>query len=426
MKRILIPSLLFPLLLTAASSANDWPSWRGPGGDGKLPADASYPLSWSAERGVAWKVPLAAPGNSSAIVCRGRVFLTLGENGGRTRSLLCFDAEDGSLKWRRSVDYGKEDITHKTNPFCAASPVTDGELVYAWHGNGGLWAYDFEGEERWHRDLGTDYEHQWGANAASPVLVGDTLLVSAGPGTAVRLIAVNRVSGEIIWTREKPEARSANTEDFKGSWATPLILGEGEDARALLGLPGYVGSFELKTGAERWRIMGLSKLCYTNVVVGGGRAAYLCGYGGPGIGFRLPEPGETGDLTGTHRLWADPPKGQNQNPQRIGSGQVVGDYLYLLNEPGVIQCLEMATGKSVWKERLSRRKSWSSMNLVAGRLYINDVAGTTFVLSPDPDGLEILATNELGPGLHTNASLAFAEGRIYLRTDTALFAIEGD
>ena len=425
MKRILLLSCLAWLPLVGSTFANDWPQWRGPSGDGKLPNEAAYPVAWSADAGVAWKTPLPAPGNSSAIVSRGHLFLTLAENGGRTRSLLCFDAETGALKWKRSVDYGKEDVTHKTNPYCAASPVTDGTLVYAWHGNGGLWAYDFEGESRWNQDLGTDYEHQWGPNAASPVLVGETLLISAGPGVATRLIAVDKASGEVRWKHELPEAKSANAKDFKGSWATPLIVGEGDAAEALIGFPGFLRAFAMKSGTERWRVGGLSDLCYTNVVIGGGRAAYLCGYGGPGIGIRLPGPGETGDLTASHRLWADPPKGQNQNPQRIGSGQVVGDHLYLLNEPGVIQCLEMATGKSVWKERLSRRKSWSSMNLVGGRLYINDVAGTTFVLAPDPNGLALLATNELDPGLQTNASLAFADGRIFLRTDTALYAIEG-
>lgn len=136
----------------------------------------------------------------------------------------------------------------------------------------------------------------------------------------------------------------------------------------------------------------------------------------------LPGARERGNLTDSHRLWADPPKGKNQNPQRIGSGQIVGDHLYLLNEPGVMECLEVATGRSIWKERLGR-KSWSSMNEVGGRLYVNDTSGTTFVIDPDPEGMRLLATNPLGANLSTNASPAFAGGRVYLRTDQALFAI---
>jgi outer membrane protein assembly factor BamB len=158
-------------------------------------------------------------------------------------------------------------------------------------------------------------------------------------------------------------------------------------------------------------------------MTGNGRALYLCGYGGPGIGVKLPSASETGDLTSSHRLWADPPKGQNQNPQRIGSGQILGDHLYVLNEPGVMQCSEVATGKILWRERLGAN-SWSSMNLIGNTLYVNDTRGTTYLIEPDPTALKLLGKNDIDPNQHTNASLAFANGRIYLRTDAHLYAIE--
>lgn len=417
-------SLLLVLAFQFASPANEWPTWRGPNGDGTLSAEADYPVEWSMEKGFLWKADLPAPGNSSAIVAKGKVFVTVAEQGGRVRSLLCFDAETGEQLWKRSVEYGKEDPTHKTNPFSAASPVADLETgtVFAWHGNAGLWAYDFDGKERWHRDLGTDYAHQWGANAASPVIFGETLIVHAGPGMAARLFALNRKSGETIWKKELPAAVSRDIDEFKGSWATPLIRPVGSQAEMLIGLPGKLTAFDPASGEERWQVGGLSDLCYSNVLLGDDLAVYLCGFGGPGIGVRLPEAEATGDLTESHRLWADPPKGKNQNPQRIGSGQIVGDHLYLLNEPGVIQCLVAATGESVWKERLGR-KSWSSMSYVGGKLYVNDSLATTFVIDPDPAGLKLIATNPLETNLHTNASLAFANGRIFLRTDSALYAL---
>ncbi len=419
MKTLLAISLA---MLATDLRANDWPSWRGPNGDGKLPADAEYPTEWSPEKNLLWRVELAAPGNSSPIVAGDRIFLTLTENGGRARSLICLDTRDGKQVWKKTVEYGAEDPTHKTNPHGAASPVTDGETVYAWHGNAGLWAYDFEGRERWHADLGTDYAHHWGDNAASPVIYRGALLIHAGPGVATRLMAVDRANGKTLWSRDLPEAASAKVDDFKGSWATPLLLENTGRMEMLIGLPKWLTSFDPATGEELWRVAGLSDLCYTNPLVGGGKAVYLCGYGGPGIGLSLPGTRERGDLTGSHRLWADPPKGKNQNPQRIGSGQIVGDHLYLLNEPGVMECLEVATGRSIWKERLGR-KSWSSMNEVGDRLYVNDSSGTTFVIDPDPEGMRLLSTNPLGANLSTNASPAFAGGRVYLRTDQALFAI---
>ncbi len=191
----------------------------------------------------------------------------------------------------------------------------------------------------------------------------------------------------------------------------------------LLGLPGFLTSFDPRTGKELWRVAGLGDLCYTNVLVGNGRALYYCGYGGPGLGVKLPGATETGDLTTSHRLWADPPKGKNQNPQRIGSGQIIGDHLYLLNEPGVMQCSLVETGEILWRERLGAN-SWSSMNLIGKTLYVNDTKGTTYLIDPDPAAMKIIATNPVDENQHTNASLAFSGGRICFRTDAYLYAVE--
>ena len=419
------PAVLLLLFLgsMAGLSANDWPSWRGPNGDGKLPDAPAYPTKWSATEKIAWRVDLPDRGNSSPVVSGDRVFLTQAEEEGKQRSLICFDAKDGKQLWKETIAYGKAEQTHKTNPHCPASPVTDGKIVIAWHGNAGLHAYDFEGKKLWSTDLGSDYGHLWGPNAASPVLMGDAILIHAGPGPVARLFAVQKDSGKTIWGADLDAFESTDAKQFKGSWATPLVIDNGGRAEMLLGLPDFLTSFDPKTGKELWRVAGLSDLCYTSVMTGNGRALYLCGYGGPGIGVKLPSATETGDLTSSHRLWADPPKGQNQNPQRIGSGQILGDHLYVLNEPGVMQCSEVATGKILWRERLGAN-SWSSMNLIGNTLYVNDTRGTTYLIEPDPTALKLLGKNDIDPNQHTNASLAFANGRIYLRTDAHLYAIE--
>ena len=416
---LLLAGLAAPTIL----AANEWPSWRGPDGDGKLPDAGAYPVKWSATERIAWRVALPDRGNSSPVVWGNRVFLTQAEEEGKKRSLICFDAKDGKQLWKKTIDFGKVEETHKTNPHCPASPVTDGKVVIAWHGNAGLHAYDFEGKEVWSADPGSDYAHIWGPHAASPVLSGGAVLVHAGPGPVMRLFAVHKDTGKILWKEELDAFESTDAKQFKGSWATPLVIDNGGRAEMLLGLPGFLTSFDPRSGKELWRVAGLGDLCYTNVMTGNGRALYLCGYGGPGIGVKLPTSGETGDLTATHRLWADPPKGQNQNPQRIGSGQIFGDHLYLLNEPGVMQCSEVATGKILWRERLGAN-SWSSMNLIGKSLYVNDTRGTTYLIEPDPTAMKLIGKNEVDANQHTNASPAFAGGRIYLRTDSYLYAID--
>lgn len=412
---------LLLILLTQFIAANDWPTWRGPNGDGKLSSDVEYPVEWSPEKNLKWRAELPGPCNSSPIVVGDRLFLTQATNQGKTRLLMCFSTKDGKLLWQKSINYGKADITHKTNPYCAASPVTDGELVFAWHGNAGLHAYDLDGNEKWSRDLGDRYEHQWGPNAGSPVLHEGTLLLHAGPGMSVNLFCLDKNTGKTIWEKKLPDAVSKDIKEFKGSWATPLIIKNDGRAEMLIGLPGFLTSFEPRTGEELWRCGGLSDLCYTNVVSNSELALYLCGFGGPGVGVKLPDSNTTGDITESHRLWAE--QGKKPNRQRIGSGQLIGNYHYQLDEPGIAVCLDARTGERLWESRLSKG-SWSSMNLIGGKLYVNDQLGTTYILDPDPKELKLLNTNPIDPRQHTNSSLAFANGTIYLRTDEFLYAFE--
>ncbi|NNE91641.1 MAG: hypothetical protein HKN23_08340, partial [Verrucomicrobiales bacterium] len=257
-----------------------------------------------------------------------------------------------------------------------------------------------------------------------PVLYEDTILIHAGPGVDAGLFCLKKDTGDPVWEKDLPDAESAEAKQFKGSWATPLLIENAGRTEMLIGLPKSLCSFDPKTGDELWRCSGLSDLCYQNAIAGDGVAIFLCGYGGPGLGVRLPKPGESGDLTETHRLWADQNTGKGQkkrNRQRIGSGQLIGKHLFQLDEPGVMTCLDATTGELLFEERLGR-KSWSSVNLVGGKLYANDQSGTTFVMEPDPSGLKLISKNLPDQNQHTNASLAFANGVIFQRTDAHLFA----
>jgi len=95
--------LAFALFLPISLTANDWPSWRGPNGDGKLPEAATYPTKWSATEKIAWRVDLPDRGNSSPVVSGDRVFLTQAEEEGKLRSLICFDAKDGKTLWKKTI-----------------------------------------------------------------------------------------------------------------------------------------------------------------------------------------------------------------------------------------------------------------------------------------------------------------------------------
>jgi len=401
------------LLVTSSLTAQNWPGWRGPQGVGTT-AETGFPIKWSATENIRWQAPLPGPGNSTPVVWENHIFVTCASTDGKQRSLICFDRENGKQRWQKTVSFPTTEVTHKTNPQCASSPVTDGKQVVAWFGSAGLYAYDMDGKMLWKRDLGK-FEHIWGT-ASSPIIFEDLVIANCGPGLRAFWIALNKQTGDEVWRWEPPEAKSDKLDEFRGSWSTPVIDGTGDQALMFLSMPTQLYAVEPRTGKVRWSCGGLSKLIYTSPLVTKDTVAIMCGYHGPSLAVRR---GGQGDVTKSHRLWLM--EGRQANPQRIGSGTIVGDHIYILNETGIAWCIELKTGKKLWEQRLGKAKSWSSMCYVEGRLYIVNMDGVSFVLEPDPKACKILAENRL-EGL-TRGSLAFSQGHIFMRTYNELICI---
>jgi len=415
MQRTIIALLLLTALPAAAS---DWPAWRGPTGQGHSD-EKGLPLTWSGTANIKWKVPLADPGNSTPVVWGGKIFLTQANRGGTVRSLICFARADGKLLWQKDVTYLVNERAYNPNWYANASPVTDGERVVVSFGSAGMYCYDFDGKDLWKRtDLGK-WEHTFG-NSASPVLYGDLAILWCGPNNDSKdrnfLLAVNKKTGETVWEHD---------ESF-GSWSTPvvarvkdqdqLILGQSRDMKgAVESKTGYLKGFDPRTGKELWKCQGLNSFVYTSALYSDGVAVGMSGYGGSSLAVEL---GGTGDIT-KNRLWLHP-KPANQ---RVGSGIIVGDHVYVVDENATPHCYELKTGVDLWKEeqRLNGSTTWGSMVYADGRLYILMRNAATVVLAANPK-YEVLAVNPL-PGEQTNSSLAISNGDIIIRTFKNLWCI---
>jgi outer membrane protein assembly factor BamB len=405
--------------------AGNWPNWRGPDNQGHCDED-KLPRRWGPKENVRWRVPLPDAGNSTPVVWGDNVFVTQatdksvwppkGGNGGvaaaDTRSLFCFRRSDGRQLWRASVTYKDEESTHPTNPFCSASPATDGERVYVSFGSAGLYCYDLAGKEVWRANVGK-MEHIWG-NASSPVLYRDLCILWVGPGEDQVLLALDKRTGKEVWRHAEPGGASGvgGNKTWVGSWSTPVVVRVGDRDELILPVPEKVKGFDPATGVELWSCAGLSKLVYASPLVGkDGVVVAMSGYHGPALAVRA---GGRGDVTATRRLWHH----AQANPQRVGSGVIVADHLYILNDNGVAQCLEVATGKEVWAERLG--PTWSSVVAAGDRLYVPNKQGGTYVLKATPK-FELLAQNRLNEPMY--ASLAVSAGDVFVRTHKALWCV---
>lgn len=197
------------------ASAGNWPGWRGPEGNG-VSTDKDLPLRWSTKENVRWRIELPGPGNSSPIVWGDKVFVSQAVDSDHRRTLMCFDRASGKLLWQSGVTYTEDEPTQESNPYCAGTPSTDGERVFVCFGSAGVFAYDFAGKQMWRRDLGK-LNHMFGT-AVSTVLYGPLCLVNFGPGERVRLVAINKTTGEIAWETEPPKVDPSEQQDM----ATPF------------------------------------------------------------------------------------------------------------------------------------------------------------------------------------------------------------
>lgn len=403
MKRFL--AALAILSWSTVGLASDWPAWRGPTGQG-FSDEKNLPLKWSAKENVKWKVPLADPGNSTPVIWGDKIFLTQANKGGTVRSLMCLARADGKPLWQKDVAYDEEERNWGGITYTNASPALDAERVVVSFASAGMYCYDHSGKELWKRtDLGT-WQHGFGSGA-SPVLYGDLAILWCGPNEGKGrnfLLAVNSTTGETVWEHNEKV----------GSWGTPLIAKvEGRD-QLLLSVVPHLKGFNPKTGKELWVCKGLTKYVYTSPLYGNGVAVSMSGYGGAALAVKL---GGADDIT-KDRLWLHP-----TNIQRVGSGMIVGDHVYMVDENGVPRCYELTSGDELWKvEKAPAGMTWGSMVHADGKLYVLMRGGETLVFAAGPK-YELLAKNSLGKGEQTNSSPSISNGEIFLRTFRHLWCI---
>ena len=411
---VVLKALVSVISLFGAIQAfsSDWPEWRSNGLDGVVEG-SGFPNHWSADTNILWKTDLPGPGNSSPIVVGNRVFVTCASADGVQRGLLAFDREDGHQLWHRTIAHTGDEPTHATNPFCAASPASDGERVYVWYGSAGAAAYDFAGDLVWHRKLGT-FVHRWG-HASSPRVYGDTVIFFGSPGPRVILTALDKKTGETVWEQSLDPITSP-PEELYGSFATPLVWHNDGRDELLIPLPGYLASFDPNTGKEFWRCEGLGALTYSDAMLGGNMIFAFSGFKGPAIGMRRPEADETGNLTDSHRVWLN-----DQVMQRVGTGVIVGDHYFMCGRKGDLHAGDIYTGEILWTEKI-REQAWSSIQLVDGQLWLTDQASVTHVFEPK-ETFELSHQNHMGENERTNSTLVFSGNQVFLRTHNRLYSI---
>lgn len=400
-----------------AVQAENWPGFRGPTRQG-VSTETGLPLTWSATNNVAWKAAIPGEGWSSPIVWGDRVFVTTATDEGVSCRVLAVNRLDGRLLWNTEVFTQQPGHRNRRNSYASPTPCTDGERVYGVFGDGSFAATDFDGRVVWtNRDFPFYSEHGLGT---SPILHGDLLIMARDgsnesepkslgwqqPWDKSFVLALDTKTGALRWKTPRGQSRIAHV--VPNLWTGPdgrthVISGAGD----------VVQGFDALTGERLWTSTNIGEGVVPSIVIGGDLAFTASGWGGRESikAFRV---GGRGDLGESNLVWE-----QRRSLPRIPSFLLLEPHLYTITEGGVAMCLDAATGRIVWQERVGGNYSASPV-AADGRIYFLADDGLTTVIAAGAE-FGVLARNPLGE--QAQASMAVAGRQLFIRSAAHLFCL---
>jgi outer membrane protein assembly factor BamB len=401
--------LLLAVVAAAASppaQRTDWPDFRGPTGQGHAEG-SGLPLEWSESRNLAWKTTVPGAGWSTPIVANGRVWITTAVNDRDTSlRVIALDAASGREVVNTEVFKVRTgSAVNPKNNRASPSAVVEDDRVYVHFGAEGTAALTTSGEVVWKARF--EYESQHGAGG-SPILHGDLLILSCDGSDAAFVVALDKRTGKVRWktNRRFPYAQA---------YTTPLAIRVG-DRDQIVSIGAFrAAAYEPATGKEIWRVSYGDGFSNVPRPVFGHGLVYIA------TGFQQPllvavRPDGSGDVTRTHVAWT-----LSRGAPLTPSPLLVGNELYLVTDTGIATCVDAQTGAIRWQQRLNGNFSASPV-FADGRIYFQSEEGVTTVIAPGTE-FRRLAINTLDGA--TLASMAVADGSLFIRSSSHLYRIRG-
>jgi outer membrane protein assembly factor BamB len=422
--------------LVGVAAAGNWPQWRGPDGSG-ISREKNLPTQWSPTMNIKWKTPIEGRGHSSPIVWENKIFVTsaiegvevpgakaakhlldnkefvhpdsIGANRKHTFKVIALNRDNGKVLWEAVAFEGTPyDDRHRKSSYAASTPATDGNLVYAYFGSEGLYAYDFDGKLAWKADVGKLANLGMGT-ATSPILFENLVIIQADEdnGEASSIVAFDKKTGKEVWKTPRK---------VQISWSTPLLARSAKRTELIASGTESIIAYDPATGKELWTHKGVESNAIPSPVANNEMVYLVAGFPAKiAMAIRL---GGSGDLTGTPNVPWQYAKGTAYVPSPI----LYGDYLYLTTDRGILTCIDAKTGKVVYEGGRIPIPATFTASPVAfdGKILLTSEDGDTFLIKAGPKH-EIIGTNSIGEPVY--ASPAIANGRIYIRGEKNIYCI---
>lgn len=432
--------VLVCLSLTLASAAiaeESWPQFRGPEGQGVV-SDA-LPLKWSEDAGVRWKTALPGRGWSSPVVLGDQIWLTTAIERAEDPEILkertknsptanamalaadvslravCVDRQSGQIVHDIELAHvTNPDPIHSLNSYASPTPVLEPGRLYCHFGCYGTVCLDTStGEKLWEKKFAHD--HMVGPGS-SPVVCDDLLVLTCDGADVQYIVAVDKETGEVAWKKDRPPLRATNP-DFRKSYATPLVIEEAGQKQIVIPGAQWIIAYAPEDGRELWTLDHGAGFSLAPRPVVDGERIYCC-TGFTRANLLAIRRGGEGDITKSHVDWHHGKQVPTQPSPVLIDGKI-----FMVSDTGVGQCLDTKTGEVVWKKRLEGNYSASPLATSDRVYFFNREGATTIVDAKSTSGAE-LGRNQLDAG--QMATPAIVDGEMIARTETHLYAIEGE
>jgi outer membrane protein assembly factor BamB len=425
------------LALVSVTQAGDWPQWRGPFFNGSSD-EKNLPATWSRTEGIAWRAELPGSAAATPIIWRDRVFIS-GVDAERNQLVaMCFDRATGKRLWQDDIAEGIRRDQRST--FAEPSPVTDGERVIFFYSTGDLVAFDLEGRRLWSRNIQADYgtfAFLW-TFASSPTLFDGRLYVQvlqrdvAVQGRGHRdqpnesyLLALDPKTGKTLWRQVRSSEAVAESRE---AFSTPIPVSVGDKSQLLIAGGDAITGHDPQTGKELWRwgTWNPRRITHWRLVpspVAGGGVALACApKGSPVYAVKL---GGTGDLDDSALAWVSGDDAREVSSDVPTPAYYDGDFFVLNDLRRYLARVEPQTGRVKWMMQPPGRAKYEASPLAAdGKIYVINHAGEAAVIDAATGEVRHTVTmDEPGPGEVVRASIAAAQGHLFLRTTRHLYCI---
>lgn len=395
-------ALVLPLLLTlfAASSlafADDWPVYRGPGGNG-VSTETGWVAKWSeAGPNVAWKKNVGI-GAASFVVVGERVITT--GNKDEKDTVHCLNAADGKELWKYEYDCKFDGRSFEGGTAC--TPTVEGDVLYNLSYDGQLQCLKLaDGSLVWKKHVINDLGGKLSTwkYACSPLVEGELLIVDIG-GDGSSTVALEKKTGEKVWGSGK---------DLAG-YATPMGFNQGDVWGVMVFKGKALVALKVADGTELWRIPWEAgwDINAATPIISGDKFFISCGWkGGRGAVFQLTD-GEP------KLVWEEP------NPEvqfKLASGALLDGYLYGVSQAGGrLMCVEFSTGKIAWSQEGfgAKKPGEGSTTIAGGKLIVQKPTGELVIAEATPEAYKPISTAKVLD--HRSwVCPVLANGRIYCR-----------